>query len=71
MPKATAVTCTLCARSALLPENRNHSGLWDEGWRWLGSANLFSCPDCPPMVEVDEQGYHRRGPGAELARRAA
>jgi hypothetical protein len=24
---------------------------------------LFSCPDCPPVIVVDADGRHRRGPG--------
>jgi hypothetical protein len=60
----TAVTCTRCKATALLPDDRDHSGLWDVGWRWIGSWNLFSCPTCPPVIVVDEQGRHRRGPGA-------
>jgi hypothetical protein len=27
--------------------------------------DLMSCPNCPPVIVVDEQGRHRRGPGAE------
>lgn len=61
--RRSAVTCTACEATAPLPEDRDHSALWAAGWRWIG-LDLTSCPDCPPMVLVDEQGRHRRGPGA-------
>lgn len=61
------ITCTNCGTAAALPEDRDHSGLWDAGWRWIGSLDLFSCPGCPPAVLVDDQGRHSRGPAA-LAR---
>lgn len=67
MPKPMSLTCTACAATAPLPEDRDHRGLWDAGWRWIGSLNLFSCPACPPVIVVDEQGRHRRGLGAEAA----
>jgi ribosomal protein S27AE len=56
--KSIDVTCTRCGTAAALPENRDHSGLWAGGWRWIGSLDLFSCPDCPPVVIVDEHGQH-------------
>jgi hypothetical protein len=56
--KPTSLTCTRCGTTALLPEGRDHSALWDAGWRWIGSAGLFSCPSCPPVIVVDEQGRH-------------
>ncbi|MFE5847774.1 hypothetical protein ACFQ7N_39750 [Streptomyces niveus] len=60
---STTIACTRCKTIAELPENRDHSALWDAGWRWIGSANLFSCPGCPPLLIVDGQGQHVRGPG--------
>ncbi len=54
-----------CGASAPVPEDRDHRSLWDAGWRWIGSQGLFSCPDCPPVLVVDRQGRHLRGPGAE------
>ncbi|WP_329204005.1 hypothetical protein [Streptomyces sp. NBC_01435] len=62
MPKPTAVTCTRCRASAPIPEDRDYRPLWEAGWRWIGSQNLFSCPPCPPVIVVDEQGRHRRRP---------
>lgn len=67
MSKSTSVTCSICAASALLPEDRDHSALWDAGWRWIGT-DLTSCPTCPPVLVIDGQGFHRRGPGVERAR---
>lgn len=67
--RRTSVTCTACQTSADLPENRDHRGLWAAGWRWLGTLDLFSCPACPPVVVVDENGRHRRGPGCDQAPR--
>ncbi|MFD3516248.1 hypothetical protein [Streptomyces sp. NPDC058657] len=68
MPKTKpmSVTCTRCAASAPLPEDRHHSALWDGGWRWIG-PDLMSCPDCPPVIAVAEDGRHLRGPGAAAA----
>ncbi|MEV5238535.1 hypothetical protein AB0K89_05405 [Streptomyces cinnamoneus] len=67
MPKPTTVTCTRCTATALLPEDRNHSRLWDAGWRWIG-PELTSCPNRPPVLVIDDQGRHLRGPGAPDAR---
>jgi hypothetical protein len=65
MPKPTTVTCTRCAASAPIPEDRDHRPLWDAGWRWIGSQDLYSCPACPPVIVVDAEGRHLRGPGAD------
>jgi hypothetical protein len=56
--KSTAVTCTTCGVGAPLPKDRDHSVLWGAGWRWIGSQDLFSCPGCPPVIVVDEDGRH-------------
>ncbi|MFE2911389.1 hypothetical protein [Kitasatospora indigofera] len=58
--KPTAIECTRCEVVADLPEDRDHSHLWDAGWRWIGTEGLFSCPECPPVVVVDEAGFHLR-----------
>jgi hypothetical protein len=62
--RSTFLTCTNCQATAELPEDRNHSGLWDAGWRWIGTWELFSCPGCPPVIVVTEDGRHQLGPGA-------
>ncbi|GAB2717663.1 hypothetical protein GCM10010442_43490 [Kitasatospora kifunensis] len=36
---------------------------WRDGWRWLGSLRLMSCPACPPLVIVGKSGEHLAGPG--------
>ncbi|MCA1223566.1 hypothetical protein [Streptomyces sp. 8L] len=59
MPRAT-ITCTTCKTAAAVPEDGDHSPLWDAGWRWIGTEKLFSCPDCPPLLLVDDQGRHLR-----------
>ncbi|EFL29446.1 hypothetical protein SSOG_09160 [Streptomyces himastatinicus ATCC 53653] len=59
--KSASIVCTRCKWSALLPEDRDHSELWDAGWRWRGDpaerplrfaphAFVYSCPDCPPVL---------------------
>ncbi|MGW7090046.1 hypothetical protein ACWGH2_42055 [Streptomyces sp. NPDC054871] len=60
---AKTVSCTNCATSVPKPADAQWAPLWDKGWRWLGTLKLFSCPDCPPLLIVDEQGRHVRGPG--------
>ncbi|KUF17363.1 hypothetical protein [Streptomyces silvensis] len=70
MPKPTTVTCTLCGATAPIPQDRDHRPLWDAGWRWIGSQDLFSCPPCPPVLVVDEHGHHRAGPGLQAASQA-
>ena len=65
--KPMTLTCTRCTATAALPEDRDHRGLWAAGWRWIG-LGVQSCPGCPPVVVVDEQGRHHRGPGARDAR---
>jgi hypothetical protein len=62
MPKRKSVICTRCAASEPVPEDQDHRGLWDAGWRWIG-VDLMSCPDCPPVILIDVQGRHHRGPG--------
>lgn len=61
--KPDVVTCTTCSKSVPQPPDVQWAPLWDAGWRWIGSADLFSCPDCPALLMVDEQGRHVRGPG--------
>jgi hypothetical protein len=51
--------CTNCAEVATLPKDRDHRRLWDKGWRWIGTHDLFSCPGCLPVVLVSEDGKHR------------
>jgi hypothetical protein len=63
-PKPTTVICTLCAVAVPRPADAQWRPLWDAGWRWIGSQDLYSCPACPPVVEVDAEGQHHRGPGA-------
>lgn len=58
LTKSTVLTCTGCGTTAPVPADRDHSELWDAGWRWLGTAGLFSCPPCPPVVVVDDLGRH-------------
>ncbi|MDJ0464962.1 hypothetical protein [Streptomyces sp. H27-C3] len=57
--RSTVVVCTRCAAEVPRPPDVQWRPLWDEGWRWIGSQNLFSCPACPPVILVDEQGRHR------------
>ncbi|MFM9780366.1 hypothetical protein [Streptomyces scabiei] len=56
--KPSFLTCTNCGATADLPEDRNHTPLWEAGWRWIGTQNLYSCPGCPPVIVVDAQGRH-------------
>lgn len=58
MSTRTAISCTRCSTTAEVPADGDHSALWDAGWRWIGSQNLYSCPACPPVVVVDAQGRH-------------
>lgn len=60
------VTCTQCAVVAEVAAYADYAALWDCGWRWIGTQELFSCPACPPVIVVDQDGRHRRGPGADL-----
>ncbi|MFE1206427.1 hypothetical protein ACFW5V_32590 [Streptomyces sp. NPDC058762] len=62
--------CSLCGTTVPKPPPVQWSPLWAEGWRWIGSQNLYSCPACPPVIVVDE-ARHVGGPGIELALRAA
>jgi len=66
MTARTTITCTRCSATAVVPDDGDFSPLWDAGWRWIGSWDLFSCPPCPPVVVVAADGRHQRGPGAEL-----
>lgn len=61
MPARTTITCTSCSATAPVPEDGDFSPLWQAGWRWLGSWELFSCPPCPPVV-VERDGLHVKGP---------
>jgi hypothetical protein len=72
MSKPMTVTCTTddCGTTANLPDDRDHSGLWDAGWRWIG-LGCISCPACPPVIVVDDQGRHHAGPGDYLASTAS
>ncbi|MEU6979633.1 hypothetical protein [Streptomyces sp. NPDC046371] len=63
--RRTTVTCTRCGAVAPVPPDGDFSPLWDAGWRWIGSWELFSCPADPPVIVVDEKGRHLLGPGAE------
>jgi endogenous inhibitor of DNA gyrase (YacG/DUF329 family) len=63
MSERTTISCTRCSAVAQVPDDGAFRPLWDAGWRWLGSLELFSCPPCPAVVEVDAEGRHRRGPG--------
>ncbi|MEU3704675.1 hypothetical protein AB0E82_20600 [Streptomyces anulatus] len=66
--RSTVVTCTLCGTTVPRPADVQWRPLWDEGWRWLGSQDLYSCPACPPVLVVDEQGRHVAGPGLTAPR---
>ncbi|MGW2496218.1 hypothetical protein ACWCV2_17170 [Streptomyces pseudogriseolus] len=68
---ADMLRCSLCGTAVPKPAPCQWAPRWDEGWRWVGSLGLFSCPDCPPILVVDEVGRHLRGPGMELARQTA
>jgi predicted RNA-binding Zn-ribbon protein involved in translation (DUF1610 family) len=68
--KRTILICTACGEVATIPKDRDHRPLWSKGWRWIGSQNLFSCPNCPPVVIVGADGKHylpmaAKGPDAE------
>ncbi|QKV98211.1 hypothetical protein HUT19_41555 (plasmid) [Streptomyces sp. NA02950] len=60
---ADMLKCGACGASTAKPAPAQYRPLWEAGWRWIGTLNLFSCPDCPPVV-IDERGRHRLGPGA-------
>jgi hypothetical protein len=53
-----------CEATSPRPAPCQWAPLWAQGWRWIGSLALFSCPACPPVV-LDENGRHRLGPGAQ------
>jgi hypothetical protein len=61
---AATVSCSACKTSVPKPAAQ-WKPLWEAGWRWIGSWKLHSCPACPPVIVVDEQGRHRLGPGAQ------
>lgn len=67
MTVRTTITCTLCSAIADVPDDGVYAPLWDAGWRWIGTQELFSCPPCPPMIVVAADGAHQRGPGVEAA----
>ena len=79
MPPRTSYTCTRCTATAAIPDDGNHAPLWDAGWRWLGpqwdgrkvGPDLVSCPNCPQVIVVTEDGRHVRGPGASAPAPAA
>jgi hypothetical protein len=64
---ADTVICSACQTSVPRPPAGRWARLWDAGWRWIGTWNLYSCPDCPQVIVVDEQGRHTLGPGAARA----
>ncbi|MFD4412468.1 hypothetical protein [Streptomyces sp. NPDC058475] len=55
---AGTLVCGACGASVPKPAPGRWAPRWDEGWRWLGSLGMFSCPACPPVVVVDELGRH-------------
>ena len=57
--------CTACGMSVPRPAPCQWTPMWEAGWRWIGTLDLYSCPECPPVVLVEEDGRHVRGPGAE------
>lgn len=61
---AGELICTACGARVPKPAPCQYRPLWDAGWRWIGSWKLYSCPDCPPVILVDEQGRHVLGTGA-------
>jgi hypothetical protein len=65
MPKRTTIACTNCGATTDVPADGNHRPLWEQGWRWIGSQDLFSCPPCPPVIVVTKDGRHQRGPGPQ------
>ncbi|MFI0966996.1 hypothetical protein ACH4S8_37280 [Streptomyces sp. NPDC021080] len=67
------VACTTpgCETAAQRPADGQWAYLWERGWRWLGTQNVVSCPDCPPVVITGTDGSHRLGPGGGLARTPA
>lgn len=65
--RSAFLTCTLCGTSVDRPAAGQWAGRWEEGWRWIGSQNLYSCPTCPPMILVADDGTHHTGPGVEAA----
>ncbi|WP_282795796.1 hypothetical protein [Streptomyces sp. CC224B] len=66
LTRRMSIQCTACGETADLPSDRDHSALWDAGWRWIG-PDLISCPACPPVLVIDTRGRHRRGPGAPVS----
>lgn len=54
------VACSTCTASAPVPDDGDHSPLWDAGWRWIGhcegppkiapTTHRYSCPACPPVT---------------------
>lgn len=62
---ADALTCGACGAAVPRPAPGQFAPLWDQGWRWLGSLDLYSCPSCPPVVLDDEHGAHHAGAGVQ------
>jgi hypothetical protein len=62
------LTCYSCGATTDRPADCQWSPLWDAGWRWIGAQDLFSCPPCPPVVVVREDGTHAPGPGVGEAK---
>ena len=61
---AQDLTCSTCGATTPKPGPCQYEPLWQAGWRWLGTHQVYSCPACPPVVLVDEKGRHLLGPGA-------
>ncbi|CAL9673277.1 hypothetical protein SUDANB176_07572 (plasmid) [Streptomyces sp. enrichment culture] len=62
---ADTVTCSACKTSVPKPAGAQRKPLWDAERRWIGTRGLFSCPNCPQVIVVDEQGRHLPGPGVQ------
>lgn len=58
--KPTILICTSCGEVTTIPKDRDYRPLWRQGWRWIGSQSLFSCPGCPPVLIVGADGKHYR-----------
>ncbi|GHC36843.1 hypothetical protein GCM10010308_64160 [Streptomyces vinaceusdrappus] len=54
------VACNACKTSVPKPPDAQWKPLWDARWRWVGAEDLHSCPACPPVISVTEDGRHIR-----------